>query len=96
MSRSIKGILPIRLLVYSHDAFGLGNIRWMLAICQHLLATIPEVSILVLSSSPVIHNFKITARLDYIKLPCLERDRNSKLAAKYLVSNRYDSRLQTV
>ncbi|RMF26089.1 MAG: glycosyltransferase, partial [Cyanobacteria bacterium J083] len=44
----------MRLVVYSHDAFGLGNIRRMLAICQHLLATIPNVSILVLSGSPAI------------------------------------------
>ena len=73
--------------MYSHDAFGLGNIRRMLSICQHLLATIPEVSILVLSGSPAIHNFKIPAGLDYIKLPCLGRDRNGKLEAKYLTSD---------
>ncbi len=77
----------MRLIVYSHDAFGLGNIRRMLSICQHLLATIPEVSILVLSGSPAIHNFKIPARLDYIKLPCVGRDRYGKLAAKYLTSD---------
>ena len=77
----------MRLIVYSHDAFGLGNIRRMLAICQHLLTTIPGVSILVLSGSPAIHNFKIPARLDYIKLPCLGRDRHGKLAAKYLTSD---------
>lgn len=74
----------MRLVVYSHDAFGLGNIRRMLAICQHLLATIPNLSILVLSGSPAIHNFKIPARLDYIKLPCLGRDRQGNLAAKFL------------
>ena len=74
----------MRLIVYSHDAFGLGNIRRMLAICQHLLATIPQASILVLSGSPAIQNFEIPARLDYIKLPCLGRDRYGKLAAKYL------------
>ena len=77
----------MRLIVYSHDAFGLGNIRRMLAICQHLLETIPEISILVLSGSPAIHNFKIPTGLDYIKLPCLGRDRNGKLAAKYLTSD---------
>ena len=73
--------------MYSHDAFGLGNIRRMLAICQHLLAMIPKVSILVLSGSPAIHNFKIPTRLDYIKLPCLGRDRNGNLEAKYLTSD---------
>jgi predicted glycosyltransferase len=77
----------VRLIVYSHDAFGLGNIRRMLAICKHLLAAIPQVSILVLSGSPAIQNFQIPARLDYIKLPCLARDTNGKLRAKYLSSD---------
>ncbi|ELS03718.1 putative glycosyl transferase [Xenococcus sp. PCC 7305] len=77
----------MRLLVYSHDAFGLGNIRRMLSVCRHLLENIPEVSILVLSGSPAIQNFTIPVRLDYIKLPFLGRDRNGNLAAKYLTSD---------
>ncbi|MEL7037082.1 MAG: glycosyltransferase [Cyanobacteria bacterium J06592_8] len=77
----------MRIIVYSHDAFGLGNIRRMLAICQHLLTTIPELSILVLSGSPAIHSFRIPERLDYIKLPCFGRDRNGKLGARYLASD---------
>ncbi|MGL5082876.1 MAG: glycosyltransferase family protein [Microcoleaceae cyanobacterium] len=77
----------MKIIVYSHDAFGLGNIRRMLAICQHLLATIPELSILVLSGSPAIHSFRIPERLDYIKLPCFGRDRNGQLGARYLASD---------
>lgn len=77
----------MRLMVYSHDSFGLGNIRRMLAICQRLLATIPELSILIVSGSPMIHSFRLPPRLDYIKLPCLGRDRVGKLAAKYLTTD---------
>ena len=33
-----------RIMVYSHDAFGLGNVRRMLTICQYLLESIPNVS----------------------------------------------------
>lgn len=76
----------MRLIVYSHDAFGLGNIRRMLAICNYLLKTIPEVSILVISGSPVLHSFRMPQGLDYIKLPCLGRDESGDLAAKYLQS----------
>ena len=76
----------MRLMVYSHDSFGLGNIRRMLAICQHLLATIPELSVLIVSGSPMIHSFRLPQRLDYIKLPCLGRDRVGKLTAKYLTT----------
>lgn len=74
----------MRLMVYSHDTFGLGNIRRMLAICNYLLDSSPEVSIVLVSGSPVIHSFRLHPRLDYIKLPCVGRDREGKLSTKYL------------
>ena len=74
----------MRLIVYSHDSFGLGNIRRMLAICEYLIDNVPEMSILILSGSPVLHSFRMHPGLDYIKLPCLGRDRVGKIAAKYL------------
>ncbi len=74
----------MRLMVYSHDTFGLGNIRRMLAICRHLLDSIPQLSILLVSSSPMLHSFRIPQGLDYIKLPCLSRNECGELSAKYL------------
>jgi predicted glycosyltransferase len=74
----------MRLMVYSHDGFGLGNIRRMLAICTHLLDSIPELSILVVSGSPMLHSFRLPKRLDYIKLPCLNRGASGEMSAKYL------------
>jgi predicted glycosyltransferase len=74
----------MKLLVYSHDAYGLGNIRRMLEICQHLLQTIPNLSILLLSGSPMLQGFRLPQGLDYIKLPCLNRGEEGNLSAKYL------------
>lgn len=74
----------MRLMVYSHDGFGLGNIRRMLAICEHLLNTIPGLSILLVSGSPMVQGFRLPSGLDYIKLPCLNRGESGTLAAKYL------------
>lgn len=74
----------MKLMVYSHDAFGLGNIRRMLAICQYLLKVFPKVSILVISGSPVLHSLRLPTGLDYIKLPCIGRDEAGELSAKYL------------
>lgn len=71
----------MKLIVYSHDAFGLGNIRRMLAICQHLLKAFPGISILVVSGSPALHSLRLPMGLDYIKLPCLRRDQAGQLAA---------------
>ena len=74
----------MRLIVYSHDSFGLGNIRRMLSICEYLIENVTDISILILSGSPVLHSFRMHPGLDYIKLPCLGRDRVGKMATKYL------------
>lgn len=74
----------MRLIVYSHDAYGLGNIRRMLTICKYLLDTTPELSILLISGSPILHSFRMPQGLDYIKLPCLGRNEKGELSAKYL------------
>ena len=74
----------MKLMVYSHDAFGLGNIRRMLAICEHLLQEIPHLSILLLSGSPMLQGFRLPKGLDYIKLPCLNRGNTGEVAVKYL------------
>lgn len=74
----------MRLIVYSHDSFGLGNIRRMLSICEYLIDNVRSMSILIISGSPVLHSFRMHPGLDYIKLPCLGRDRFGKMEAKYL------------
>ncbi|MDJ0619790.1 MAG: glycosyltransferase [Calothrix sp. MO_192.B10] len=74
----------MRLLVYSHDAYGLGNIRRMLAICEHLLGEIEDLSILLVSGSPMLQGFRLPKGLDYIKLPCLNRGEAGKVVVKYL------------
>ena len=77
----------MRLMVYSHDAFGLGNIRRMLAICEHLLSEINNLSILLISGSPMLQGFRLPPGLDYIKLPCLNRGELGKVSVKYLGTN---------
>ncbi|WP_019505738.1 glycosyltransferase family protein [Pleurocapsa sp. PCC 7319] len=73
-----------KIMVYSHDSYGLGNIRRMLAICQYLLKSIPNVSILLVSGSPMLQSFRLPKGLDYIKLPCINRSTSGEIAAKYL------------
>ncbi|NJL21369.1 MAG: glycosyltransferase [Leptolyngbyaceae cyanobacterium SM1_3_5] len=74
----------MKLIVYSHDAFGLGNIRRMLAICQYIIKAYPEASILVVSGSPALHSLRLPKGIDYIKLPCMERDESGVVSSKYL------------
>ncbi len=74
----------MKIMVYSHDAYGLGNLRRMLTICRYLLEEIPKLSILLVCSSPVVHSFRMPKGLDYIKLPCIGRNEFGELAVKYL------------
>ncbi len=73
-----------RILIYSHDTFGLGNIRRMLEIARHLVQSSPQVSVLVLTGSPMLHAFRIPPRVDYVKLPCLSRNSDGHYAARNL------------
>jgi predicted glycosyltransferase len=73
-----------RVLIYSHDAFGLGNIRRMLEVARHLVESSPEVSVLVITGSPMLHAFRIPPRIDYLKLPCLARNVEGRYGARFL------------
>ena len=73
-----------RILVYSHDTFGLGNIRRMLEVARHLVQSSGEVSVLVITGSPMLHAFRIPERIDYVKLPCLSRGVDGRYGARTL------------
>lgn len=62
-----------KILLYSHDTFGLGNIRRTMLLAQNLIEEYPNASILIITGSPVIHAFRLPHGVDYIKLPSLDR-----------------------
>ncbi|MCP5144504.1 MAG: glycosyltransferase [Gammaproteobacteria bacterium] len=62
-----------RILIYSHDTVGLGNIRRTLVIANHLVEHNPDTTVLIISGSPMLHAFRIRPGIDYLKLPCLDR-----------------------
>ena len=65
--------LKPKILFYSHDTFGLGNIRRTLLLAEELKAQYSRASILIVTGSPMIHAFRIPEGVDYVKLPCLDR-----------------------
>jgi predicted glycosyltransferase len=71
-------------MVYSHDTYGLGNIRRMLAISEHLVASDPDVSVLLVSGSTMVHGFRLSDRMDYVKLPALRRVARERYSARSL------------
>ncbi len=62
-----------KILLYSHDTTGLGNIRRTILIAEAMAAEWPDAAILIVTGSPMIHGFRIRHGIDYIKLPCLDR-----------------------
>ncbi len=63
-----------RVMIYTHDAYGLGNARRMLLIAERIAAADPDSSVLVVSGSPMVHAFRLAGSLDYVKLPTVGRD----------------------
>ena len=62
-----------KILLYSHDTFGLGNIHRTLLIAEALTEALPDAAVLIVTGSPVIHALCIPDGMDYVKLPCLDR-----------------------
>ena len=73
-----------KFLVYSHDTYGLGNVRRMLTIAEHLVESSEDVSVLLVSGSPMIQSFRISDRIDYIKLPAVRRVARERYQARSL------------
>ncbi len=60
--------LPVKkILMYSHDTFGLGHIRRTLAIARSL-RKVPA-TVLILTGSPLVGRFKIPRRVDFVRIP---------------------------
>ena len=58
-----------RVLIYSHDTFGLGHLRRCRAIAHELVGRYKGISVLILSGSPVIGSFEFRARVDFVRIP---------------------------
>lgn len=60
---------PSRLLIYSHDTFGLGHLRRCRTIAHALVDRYPSLSVLILSGSPIIGSFSFRSRVDFVRIP---------------------------
>ena len=58
-----------RVLIYSHDTFGLGHLRRCRAIAHSLVERFKQLSVLILSGSPIIGSFDFKARVDFVRVP---------------------------
>ena len=58
-----------RILLYSHDTFGLGHLRRSRTIAATLVNADPMCSALILTGSPVAGRFTFPGRVDHVRLP---------------------------
>ncbi|MBE7472502.1 MAG: glycosyltransferase [Anaerolineae bacterium] len=82
--RAASRLAAPKILLYSHDTFGLGNIRRTLLLAEALKEEFVGAAILIVTGSPVIHSFRIPAGIDYIKLPCLDRTEADHYEPRFL------------
>jgi len=58
-----------RVLIYSHDSFGLGHVSRCRTIANALVAADPNVSVLIVSGSPVIGSYEFRSGIDFVRIP---------------------------
>ena len=58
-----------RVLIYSHDTFGLGHLRRCRTIAHALVERHKDLSVLILSGSPIIGSFDFRSRVDFVRIP---------------------------
>src|SRR3989442_5871793 len=70
-----------RILIYSHDTFGLGHLRRCRAIAHALVDRYKQLSVLILSGSPIIGSFDFRARVDFVRVPGVIKLRDGEYTA---------------
>ncbi len=73
-----------KILLYSHDTTGLGNISRTLLLARTLREAYADAAILIVTGSPVIHAFRIPKGVDYIKIPSLDRVDSERYEPRFL------------
>src|SRR5262245_37345323 len=81
---SVPSTFRPKILLYSHDTFGLGNIRRTLLLAEELKHQYEGAAILIVTGSPMIQAFRIPAGVDYVKLPCLDRTESERYEPRFL------------
>ena len=67
-----------RILIYSHDTFGLGHLRRCRTLAHALVDRFKQLSVLILSGSPIIGSFDFRARVDFVRVPGVVKLRNGE------------------
>ncbi len=73
-----------RVMLYSHDTFGLGHLRRSRALAAAITAASPHASALILTGSPVAGRFAFPTRVDHLRLPGVIKRADGSYASRTL------------
>jgi len=64
----------LRVLLYSHDSWGLGHLRRSLGIARAVTGAFPKANVLLITGSPCATQFRVPERVDVVKLPAVSKN----------------------
>lgn len=73
-----------RVLLYSHDTFGLGHLRRARAIAGALTASNPDTAALIVTGSPIAGRFDFPEGVDHVRLPGVVKQADGSYASHNL------------
>ncbi len=76
-----------RIMLYSHDTFGLGHLRRSRALAEAIIRSDPSASALILTGSPVAGRFAFPSRVDHVRLPGVTKLRDGSYESRTLGLN---------
>ncbi|PZQ96608.1 MAG: hypothetical protein DI533_13460 [Cereibacter sphaeroides] len=77
----VKRFQDARILMYSHDTFGLGHLRRCRTIAHSLVTDYSGLSVLIVSGSQIAGAFDYRARVDFVKIPSVIKLRNGEYSS---------------
>ncbi len=78
-------------LYYSHDTFGLGHLRRTLTLARYFKNSVPGLSQLIVTGSPVASRFEYPEDTDFIKLPSVTKDASGEYQPRSLSRSSFES-----
>ena len=73
-SAARQGATSLRVLLYSHDSWGLGHLKRSLAIAGGITSRFPNADVLIVTGSPCATQFELPDRCDVLKLPAVSKN----------------------
>lgn len=72
-----------RILMYSHDTFGLGHLTRCRVIATSLIRRYKDLGVLIITGSPIAGTFSFPARVDFVKVPSVIKLYNGEYTSMY-------------